>query len=135
MTRVVLDTNVFVSAFLFGGKPRLILDWVEQGRIALCYSAPMRTEVEVLAEKFHWRPEMIDFACGPYWTGGLRVKPRRQIQACSDPDDDHVLECAVEAQAEFIVTGDKHLLNMSPFEQILILTPAQFLRSMLPVGS
>lgn len=134
MTRVVLDTNVFISAFLFGGKPALILDWAEQGRIALCYSDPIRKEVEeVLAEKFHWPPEMIDLACMPYWTSGLRVRPKREVKACSDPDDDRVLECAVEAQAEFIVTGDKHLLSMLQFERTLILTPDQFLRTKAPI--
>jgi len=134
MTRVVLDTNVFISAFLFGGKPKLILNWAEQGRFTLCYSDPIRKEVEgVLAEKFHWPPEMINLACSLYWTSSLRVKPKRKVKACSDPDDDRVLECAVEAQAEFIVTGDKHLLSMLQFERTLILTPDQFLRTKTPI--
>jgi len=129
MIRVVLDSNVFISAFLFGGKPALILNWVENGLVRLCYSDSICEEVkEVLTEKFHWPPATIDLACTPYWTSGLRVDPKRNIQACSDRDDNRVLECAVEAQSEYIVTGDKHLLRMSPFERISILTPDQFLR-------
>ena len=134
MTRVVLDTNIFISAFLFGGKPALILRWIEEDRMTLCYSEPIRKEVEeVLAEKFHWPEEMIALACIPYWSIGLCVKPKRKFQACSDPDDDRVLECAVEAEASAIVSGDKHLLSMLQFERIPILTPNQFLKTVKPI--
>jgi uncharacterized protein len=130
MTRIVLDTNVYISAFLFGGKPSLILDRIEGGQIELCYSQPIRKEVEgVLAEKFAWPAETISLACAPFWNIGICVKPRRTIRACSDSDDDRILECAVEAQAQYIVTGDKHLLNMVRFEGIPILRPDEFLQA------
>ena len=74
---------------------------------------------------------MIDFACTPYWTSSLCVKPQRTIHACSDPDDDRVLECASEAQAKFIITGDRHLLSMLQFERIPIVTPDQFLQAVM----
>lgn len=129
MIRVVLDTNIYISAFLFGGKPSQILRQIEIGRVALYYSRSIRTEIEqVLAEKFRWPDEMISLACAPLWSISSLVVPRRRIQACSDPDDDRILECAVEAQAQFIVTGDKHLLQMMSFERILILRPSEFLK-------
>jgi putative PIN family toxin of toxin-antitoxin system len=129
MMQIVLDTNVYISGFLFGGKPFEILNHIEDERVGLCYSAPIRQEVEaVLAEKFRWPREWIDLACGPFWNIGRRVKPSRTIHACSDPDDDRILECAVQAQAQFIITGDKHLLNMMRFEQVTILRPDEFLK-------
>lgn len=133
MTGVVLDTNLYISAFLFGGKPAQILRRVEDGEITLYYSLPIRREIEeVLAEKFHWPTGMITLACEPLWSAGHCVKPKRAVQACSDPDDDRILECAVEAQAQYIVTGDKHLLTMKRFEEIPILTPNEFLKLVCP---
>ncbi|HUY80956.1 MAG TPA: putative toxin-antitoxin system toxin component, PIN family [Acidobacteriaceae bacterium] len=131
MIRVVLDTNVYISAFLFGGKPLQVLDLVENRGIAMLYSQPIRSEVEsVLAEKFGWPTEMIDLACSPYWKVGHAIKPRQKIRACSDPDDDRILECAFEAKADSIVSGDKHLLNMVSFSGISILRPDAFLKSL-----
>jgi uncharacterized protein len=130
MIRVVPDTNIYISAFLFGGKPALLLDHIEGGLLTLFYSRPIQDEVEeVLAEKFGWPSEMIELACAPFWSIGQCVKPKRAIHACSDADDDRILECAVEAQAEFIVTGDKHLLQMVRFEGISILEPDEFLKA------
>lgn len=129
MIRVVLDTNIYISAFLFGGKPAKILRWIEEGGIALVYSPAIRAEIEdVLAGKFRWPAGMIELACAPLWSVGSCVHPRRSICACADPDDDRILECAVEAQAQFIITGDNHLLKMMNFEQISILKPDEFLK-------
>ena len=129
MIRVVLDTNIYISAFLFGGKPSEILKQIEDREITLAYSPAIRRELEgVLAGKFRWPANMIELACAPYWNMGICVKPSFSIRACADPDDDRILECAVEAQAQLIITGDKHLLTMRNFEGIPILTADQFLR-------
>lgn len=130
MIRVVLDTNIYISAFLFGGKPAEILRWIEEGGITLFYSPAIRAEIEdVLAGKFRWPADMIELACAPLWSVGSCVQPRRSIRACADSDDDRILECAVEAEAQFIVTGDNHLLRMMSFEQIPILKPDEFLKA------
>lgn len=85
--QIVLDTNVYISGFLFGGKPFEILNHIEDERIGLCYSAPIRQETEaVLSEKFGWPREWIELACGTFWSAGRRVKLSRTIHACSDPD-------------------------------------------------
>ncbi len=129
MIRVVLDTNVYISAFLFGGKPLTILDLVEGRAISLHYSHAIREEIEeVLSVKFRWPQEMIELACASYWKIGHATKPKRKISACPDADDNRILECAVEARVAFIVTGDKHLLNMVNFEGISILRPDNFLQ-------
>lgn len=121
--------NIYISAFLFGGKPLEILRRIEHREIALAYSQAIRGEIEeVLALKFHWPAELIDLACTPFWKIGSCVEPKMRIRACSDPDDDRILECAVEAHAHYIITGDKHLLTMKSFEEIPILTADQYLK-------
>jgi len=130
MNLVVLDTNIYISAFLFGGKPFEILRRIERFEIVLAYSQAIRSEMEeVLAYKFGWPAEMIDLACMPFWKIGSCVEPKMRVRACSDPDDDWILECAVDARAQCIITGDKHLLSMKSFEGILILTADQYLKS------
>jgi len=128
--RVVVDTNVCVSAFLFGGKPARFLQLAEDHVFTIVASAPLRTEVErVLANKFGWPKHLIVEACGSIWEIAECVTPKIQLEACPDPDDNLVLECAVEGNADCIVSGDRHLLDMLRFRGITILTVDEFLRS------
>jgi len=63
------------------------------------------------------------------WSSAHWIRPQRTVIGCTDPDDNHVLECALEAQASCIITGDRHLLVLHPYHGINILTPRQFLDS------
>lgn len=126
--RVVIDTNIFVSAFLFRGKPGLVLDLVEDGTVILIHSRDLRSEAgRILADKFHWSQDEMRLACDVYWNTGVPVTPQAVIQACRDPDDNRVLECAVEGHAQYIVIGDMDLLMMEKFRGCEILSPADFL--------
>lgn len=60
------------------------------------------------------------------------IEVAEPVQACRDPDDDRILELAVNGAAAYIVTGDSDLLVMNPFRGVEILTPAGFLRSFAP---
>lgn len=125
---IVVDANVFISAFLFGGKPGLVLDLIDEGVVELIYSATLRAETEkVLADKFGWTREQIEDACDDYWSDGELVKPATPVRACIDPRDDYLLECALEGGAEFLVTGDRDLLRIGVFRGCAIVTPADFL--------
>ena len=129
MTRIVLDTNVIVSALVFGGVPRTVLELADVGRCELFYSEPIQAEVcRVLAEKFDWPSTMLDKVLPVLWRIGEQVTPRATVSVItSDPDDNRILECAIAAKADFIVSGDHHLLTLRNFESIPILTPRQFL--------
>ncbi len=128
MTRVVFDTNVFVSAIVFGGKPRIALELAEAGVFELAFSHAIRVELEsILQEKFGWPQEYVAWACQPIWDFSHNVVPQMTVAVCSDPDDDRILECALEAKAQVIVTGDSDLLRLNRFKGIAILTPAAFL--------
>jgi len=127
--RAVLDSNIFVSAFLFGGNPARILQCAEERTFTLLTSPPLRDEVEeVLARKFSWPRNLIRTACDPLWELSVSVSPQFLVDRCSDPDDNRVLECAAEGKANFIVTGDNHLLTIKIYRKIKIVNPSVFLK-------
>ena len=132
MIRAALDTNIIVSAFNFGGICGQIIDRFEAEEFVVCISEAMADEVRrVLIEYFDWSPLDVAEVLNPLVSAAEMIIPKERIQACDDPDDDMVLECAVEAKADFIVSGDDDLLRMKKFRGILILTPRVFLESKL----
>lgn len=125
---VVFDSGIWISAFQFGGIPLAALDYAfVHAEIAIC--PPIISEVSsILVAKFGWTEADIMSVLHNYLLEATRVSIRGEIQnACRDPKDNMVLECAVLANAEIIVSGDKDLLDLKQFEQISILTPRQYL--------
>jgi putative PIN family toxin of toxin-antitoxin system len=130
MIRVVLDSNVYISALLFGGNPRRVIVLAERGLIEIYASEALRIEVErVLAVKFRWPTRRVLNAANYFWSLTHSIEPQTIVNDCVDPDDNCVLECAMEAYADWIVTGDQHLLALHPYQEIAIVTPRQFLDS------
>ena len=128
MICVVLDSNVFLSALLFGGNPRRVIELVERGLISASISPQIRSEVErILEEKFSWPRNRITEATDYLWQLALTLEPTVRVSDCRDPDDNPVLECALAGSAIAIVTGDRDLLDLHPYRGISILTPRQFL--------
>lgn len=128
MTRVVLDTNVYISALVFGGVPRRVIQLAQREGWGICISQILMDEVaETLANKFDWTSAELDFALPPLWRQCIVVEPRVAVRASVDADDDRVLECAKESGAKLIVTGDDHLLRLKQFEGTAIITPRAFL--------
>lgn len=128
--KVVLDTNILISAILFGGNPREILKLVIQGRInAFISPALVREFQDVLARpKFRLRPEDCFLIYKEIEVLLITVFPKTTINVVhADPDDNAVLECALAAQADTIITGDPHLLDLAEFKGIRIVTPATYL--------
>lgn len=128
--RAVFDTNVFVSAILFGGNPRRVLELARNGQVSLVTSSAILLELaKKLHEKFEWnQDEVKDVIEG---IGGFAevVSPKTKINKIkTDTDDNRILECAKEGSADFIVSGDKkHILPLKKFGKSRIVTPAQFL--------
>jgi putative PIN family toxin of toxin-antitoxin system len=131
MIRIVLDTNVIVSALVFGGVPRAVLQFAEAGHCELFYSQAIQNEVRrILVEKFGWPPDRLLEVLPVVWTMGELVVPRIPVCAVADdPDDDRVLECALAADASLVVSGDRHLLVLRSYKSISIVTPRQFLET------
>lgn len=136
MFTAVADTNIYVSAFNFKGTPAQVLEGAQEGRFRIAISDEILNEISrVLQRKFLWqgiklaqvRPTILAFA--------ELVEPQQRIDAVADdPDDNAILECAVEAGAEYIISGDSHLRNLKSFRSIRILSAREFI-SVLAQGS
>ena len=128
--RVVVDTNVLVSIFQFGGRISEILDLALQGGVELYTSQPIIEELRgVLQEKFHWSTERVENATETLLRFCRLIDPGEPLKVCRDPDDDRVLECALAAGAEGIVSGDRDLLDLGTFRETPIMSPRRFLDS------
>ena len=129
MIRVVADTNVYISALMFGGLPGVFLDLAFKEAFTLVTSGVLLDELdEKLRGKFgvdlkdaraiRARLERISYLVEPDFV--LKV-------IADDPDDNRVLECAVAGKANFAVSGDRHLLQLGSHAGIFILTVRQFM--------
>lgn len=130
MQKVVFDTNIYISAFITpGGQGEAAYQKAIQGRIQLYSSIPILTETaRKLLGKFKWDREMVDTAVSHIAEVATVIKPVKRIAVLTDEPDNRILECAVEAQADVIVTGDKHLLRLNKYKEIAIVTLAEFLK-------
>jgi len=115
---VVLDTNVLISALMFGGNPRAIIDKVIRGELKLCLSESILLELgDVLQRpKFGFPATIVNQI----------ITELSAICELVTPSN-HVLECAIEAHAEYIVSGDAHLLELNEYRSIQVVSPQQFL--------
>ncbi|NKQ36711.1 MAG: putative toxin-antitoxin system toxin component, PIN family [Chloroflexi bacterium] len=137
--RIVVDTNIWVSGLLWQGKPWQLLKLVENGDIKLCIAYSMLLELEeVLAyERLQPRLHALQQTPGQLVAYALGLSTVYDISRTgplivnADPDDDIFVLCAVEAGAEYLVTGDKHLLNLGSYHGVKIVTVAEFLDQIL----
>lgn len=128
--RVVFDTNVLISAFVFpGGAPESAYRAALSGRITLVTSPPLLAELgRVLADKFGWEDAMVETAIGQVARIGTVVRPRATLSVIEqDPADDRVLEAAREGSADAIVSGDRHLLRLGSWESIRVVRVAELI--------
>lgn len=129
--RTVLDTNVYLSAILFGGIPGEVFLLAKDEKIDLCVSTAVLAELaEKLTDKFHWPAERVRYVIKEIGETAIVVKPHKRLEAVpGDESDNRILECAVESKADYIVSGDRrHLLPLKEYEGIKIVIPSQFLK-------
>ena len=131
--RVVLDTNVLISALLSPlGRPFACLDWVLDNA-TLITSKELLEELETRLARPKFRKYADDSRRRAFVADlalfAVRAELSGAVKACRDPDDNKVLETAVVGRADCLVTGDQDLLVLHPFEGIAILTPADFLKT------
>jgi hypothetical protein len=136
---IVLDTNVIVSALLSpkGAPAEIIRRW-EADEFELVTSPPLITELkraltyEQVQKYLKLSPEEIDAFLKRLRTMARIVEPQLTVEVIKeDPDDNRVLECALTGGAGYIVSGDKHLLDLKEYRQIVILNPAGFLAALV----
>ena len=128
--RIVADTNVYVSAIVFGGTCEEILTLARAGIVEIKISLAIQRELRrVLRTGFQWTGPQIREALTEVETLTSPVHHTVKLAGVVHDDDDHrILECAVAADAEFLVTGDKKdLLPLHIFREIRIVSPREFL--------
>ena len=133
--RVVLDTNVFISATLIrGGQEDQIVRAWQRGVFELVLSPPILEEMGRALfydklRKFRWMTvEEVAELLQALAQGSVVVSGRSKVTASHDPDDDKFLAAAIEAEARFVVTGDRDLLDLRRYRNVRIITPARFRR-------
>ena len=129
MKRVVADSNVIISGLNWRGKPHEVLNLARSGRMQLAVSDAILDETSrILQDKLGWSSERVAQAREEIRGFTTHVSPAETLDAVpGDPSDNRILECAVAAEAEVIVSGDSHLLRLGSFNGIPIQTPADFL--------
>lgn len=123
---------MLISGLCFGGKPAQVLEHALTGKIRLFTSAVLISEFKaVMDAKFPGRQVVIVETLNELsqlWEMVPDAALPRLRHVAADPTDDRVLECAVAARADFILSGDKHLLDLKSFGKIPILAPGDFLK-------
>jgi uncharacterized protein len=127
--RVVADTNILISAVMFGGLPGAFLDLALSGRVTLVTSPLLLGELdEKLRLKFHVTEKDAAAVRAKLESVALLIDPTTRLNLIEDdPDDNRVLECAAEGKADMIVSGDRHLLRLERFGEISIVRVRAFL--------
>ena len=128
--RIVLDTNVLASGLFFTGIPHKILKGIKQGKCRTVVTQDIVDEYKKalgkLADRF---PNVVNA------NAQLELivlssdicQPQKLVEpVCADPDDDKFLACAIASKTKIIVSGDKHLLDVSGYKGIDVLTPRRF---------
>ncbi|MBF0464803.1 MAG: putative toxin-antitoxin system toxin component, PIN family [Nitrospirae bacterium] len=135
MLKIVLDANIFISAILNShGKPAQIFDLLRTDELQLITSTKIISEVKKVAmypkiqnrhkKALHEVEQDLNnlFAIAEVIEGGLKIEA-----IPNDPTDNKYLECALEGRADFIISGDHHLLDLKVFQGVEILKPEEFL--------
>lgn len=135
--KLVLDTNTVVSGFLWRKAPRLIIDAATEGRIQLVTSSALIDELAKVIARRKFSRKIAEQGVPAaallerYAKLAELITPaqiRRTVP--QDADDDHVLACALAARADWIVSGDAHLLNLKHYQGMRIINAAEALRSL-----
>ena len=132
--KVVLDTNVYISAIIIGGICEKVLEEIRKRDIKILISPDIVNEIsKVLKEKFLWNDLMIGTAIYDILQRAILITPTSKVSVIKEKKEDNlILECALEGEAHFIISGDKkHILPLKQFRKIKIISPKDFLKMLI----
>jgi len=128
--RIVIDTNVLISAIFWTGKPKQLLNKVRCRKVIYLTSEDLLDELrDILVRKD--KPFKLSEGEAERVVTGIRelgeiVQTHSQVTVFQDERDNHVIECAIDGGAEYIVSGDLHLLELKSFKGVKIITVSDF---------
>ena len=129
MRKIILDTNVFISGVFFSGPPYRILQAWRDNKIQLVISAEIFQEYQRVAEELSTQfpgidiSEILDLVLVKAEMTDAEALPE---SVSADSADDMFFACAIASSTKIIVSGDKHLLDISPYRGVTVLKPRQF---------
>lgn len=130
--KIVLDTNVLISALLFKGELSKVVELWKKGRIVPLFSRETYREFKAVLgyPKFSLTGQeikmLVEEEVLPYFE--IIDITKKASGICRDPDDDKFIACAVSASANFIVSGDKDLLDLKKYKSVRIINASELLR-------
>jgi uncharacterized protein len=128
---IVCDTNILISAIVFGGNAKRIVQLASEGSLINFISPAIVNEIEnvLIRPKFGFSAEQVAEITQLFYESFEYIIPTTVLDCIStDPDDDRILELAFDAHVDYIISGDKHLLSLNSWEAIPIIKSAQFLQ-------
>ena len=127
--KIVLDTNVFISGIFFSGPPSQILQSWRQSKTKIVLTEQILAEYQRIGAELSAKYPSVNIEpiIELFTIFGEFVETRGISETiCEDPDDNKFIECAIASQSKLIVSGDKHLLNISGYKEIEVLKPRKF---------
>lgn len=131
MLKITVDTNTLISATISKGNEFKLLRLVKLGKVKLILSPQIIKEfVEVISRiKFGYSVKQIESVFKQILNMAQIIMPIIKLDIIKeDPDDNEVLECAVQARVDYIVSGDKHLLKLKEYKGIKIVKTKEILK-------
>lgn len=132
--KVVLDTNVLISGIFFSGPPADVIKAWRNGDIQFALSSEIINEyfkvARILADRFPAIEISSILTLIVTHSEVIQTLPL-SCRVCEDPDDDKFLACALNSESRTIISGDKHLLELSGYQGITIITPRMFVEQYL----
>ncbi|ACV61633.1 PilT protein domain protein [Desulfofarcimen acetoxidans DSM 771] len=129
--RITVDTNVLISALGWNGAEAAIIKMVLESTLELCLSAQILSEFYRVVKypKLGFTDQETDGFVGRLLPHIVFASPTNKINVISaDPDDNKIIECAIEGKSNYIISGDKHLLQLHEYKGIQILRAPEFLQ-------
>ena len=127
--KIILDTNAFISAYLFSGMENQILNLVEEEKLILYFSNDLANEV-IYKLNTKFKAEIISEIFVLFVNEfGIYFQPKTKLELCRDPKDNFLLDLCLESQADFLITRDKDLLELNSNSLFVtkVLKPEEFL--------
>ena len=125
--KILIDTNILISALFFGKFPKEFLNEVLEGNFEICINDKIFSEYEqTIAKKVSKKKVLNEILYEKFLAEVRYFESISDLKICRDPDDDKFINCAIDAKAIYIVSGDNDLLTIKNFAGIEIVTAREF---------
>ena len=128
--KIVLDANIFISSFFWGGNPQKVVERIIAGMDELFITKKILDEIDdvVRRPKFHADNDRINYFINSIEEIGNKITPLKGIKNGSrDKTDNKYIECGIAANVDYIISGDVHLLEIKNYGSIKIVTAKEYL--------